>query len=66
MLLYFAIRPVVLAICILVFLIDESNYYYNYGSYLAVEQQKFGGQNLMIMVAENDKYLEALPISLVI
>jgi hypothetical protein len=62
-LLYFAIRPVVLAICIL---IDEPNYYYNYGSSLAVEQQKFGGQNLMIMVAENDKYLEALPISLVI
>jgi hypothetical protein len=42
-----------MAICILVFLIGESNYYYNYASSLIQEQQKFRGGNLMIIVADN-------------
>ena len=55
MLLYFAIKPVVLAICVLVFFLGEFNCYYHHGSSSVTQvQQKLGSKNLVTMVAGTD------------
>jgi hypothetical protein len=55
MLLYLAIKPVVLAICVLVFFLGEFNYYYHHGSSsVAQVQQKVGSENLVTMIADTD------------
>ena len=55
MLSYFAVKPVVLAICLLVFFLGESNYYYHHGSSSVMQvQQKLGSKNLVTMVAGTD------------
>ena len=55
MIMYFAIRPMVLATCVLIFFLGEVNCCYQHGSSsLAQVQQKLGSKNLVIMVADND------------
>jgi hypothetical protein len=63
LLLYIARRQVVfitICICILIFFLVESNYYYRHVFSLAEVQQKFGSKGPMIMVADNDNIFQDL------
>ena len=59
LLLYIARRPVVtICICILIFFLGESNYYYHDVLSTTQLQQKFGSKGPIIMVADKDNVFE--------
>ena len=61
LLLYISRRPVVfitICICILIFFLGESNYYYHDVLSITQLQQKFGSKDPIIMVADKDNVFE--------